>query len=1427
MLRGNSIKRDSYESIKFDGKESKYRSYRTSLLAEVKEFDAQQAVKCLERNRALGFNAEDILVNDSVIPPKKSGDVEYIDYMNGKTFLIKLFNRTLPEVFKEGLQKDLNQCEPNEIWKLLENRYGSSTPVSICNALDKLIGIGAEGDVGIDVIIDNLRSACNKVNKDVRLLRGEKDFTLINEQFICLLLMRVVPRETFASLGFSKDDLNLVKLSAKLKEHFGIRKLPKKRTKTHVATINALQRKQKELECRIMGNRMVVTKKRTRDEGAKEIKSKKSKTDNKCFYCFEENHRKKDCSKCIEDRKNGIFRSNIHKKPKTKVSTVNSSNSTTTAKTEENDEIFEFDESLLEGIELTTDEEVSVLQSLNDFDYNSPNLWILDGGAGLMITNNKSILSDIRKCENYELEFSGGNTDVPKFIGTMHLKVNINKRSDNYTTICVPNVLLSTKCTNNIVSEFRIQQAGWKVMNGRDGLFKVVMNRKTRDYFVALPINGVYQFIGTPLVHPKHKVCPIIAPKRDWARIVQEFHLKLNHAGWPRLARLLNEGAIEGIPRISGKVLHGLKPKCLVCDEMKMTRMSYRRSNTNRSKEKCHTLHTDTMQFECKGVYNGINGYKYILNFVCEATTYKWVYPIKSKKDVLGKFRDLVAYINCQFDGTVNKLVIKRIKADLGTEFTNANFRNYCNSQGIELQFANVECPEENGLSERYNRTLSTGIRCLLGTSFSKNFLWPEAAVYVTDIENRLPSSYLDGLSSYEKLFDRVPEYDRLPLWGSYCFAYIPLQNRKQKKLSPRAVKCRFIGLAVDRKAYKLIRLDTNTIYISRDVRFITSELERLMSRAYDPDSTSKPQKEYSKTIPKPKLCSENNTTGDRPPKRICKSPVRFRDYVHYIEHIYSVIPNQGPKGKIPHPRSLKEAFRSPYASQWREAIKKEYDAIIKNKTYELVELPPGRKALGCKWVLTVKYLSTGAIERFKARLVVLGMHQIPGLDYDATYAPVARHETLKLILALACIKDWHIHQIDVSTAFLNGTLDEEIYMKQPQEYVIPGKEHLVCKLRKSLYGLKQAPLVWYKLLHSFLVYLGFSRCDKEFCLYAKTVGNEWVFVVVYVDDITITSSSIELLYGVKEAFAKRFQTTDLGEIHYLLKMEICRDRKNRILTISQRRYIEDLIARYGQQNAPIAPTPQSANCTLEPEVKMTEKEVYSQPYKYRELVGALQYLVRGTRPDIANIVRELSKFLTRYNVSHWKAALRVLRYLKGSSSYGLVFQAKDQAGTNLDFELFTDASFGNKEENRRSVTGYLLRVAGAVISARSARQNNISLCTAESELIAASEGVRELEWVWILLEELKISLKNPIPLWCDNMAAIASIKNAGNHSGTKHIEIRNLYVREVAEKKRVEVKYIKSENQTADILTKALATSQFLKLRSRLGVLPVLPKSL
>ncbi|GMF42168.1 unnamed protein product [Phytophthora fragariaefolia] len=514
--------------------------------------------------------------------------------------------------------------------------------------------------------------------------------------------------------------------------------------------------------------------------------------------------------------------------------------------------------------------------------------------------------------------------------------------------------------------------------------------------------------------------------------------------------------------------------------------------------------------------------------------------------------------------------------------------------------------------------------------------------------------------------------------------------------------------------------------------------------------------------------------------------------------------------------------MKSNHANRWHKAAKAEYNSLMENNTWVLVPPPKGRKTLTSRWVFVVKYTGTGEIDRFKARLVIKGFLQEYGIDYNEIFSLVIRMEVLRLLLTIAALLDLEIHQMDVKTAFLNGYLEEEIYMVQPEGFTIPGKGHLVCKLLKSLYGLKQAPRVWYQSLSVFLESLGFQKLIKNSCVFKRTVNNATCYIAVYVDDLLIIAPTPALVRELKSALKKRFSMTDLGEVKYLLGWSIQRDRKNRTIFIHQHQYATKVLDRFSDYIPyPIA-TPAERNVKLsvrsQPSSEVEKDAMKNIPY--REAVGSIMYLMVGTRPDMAFYVREVSQFLANPGMEHWKAVVRGLKYLSGTKDYGLRLGGSlDVTSDNLADSLvaYSDSDYANCPDTRRSVGGYVTMLASSPISWLSRKHHTVVLSTTEAEYIALCHCMQEVIFLKLLLKELGFTTTRGTTVYEDNQSCIKICNNPELHGRSKHIDIRYHFVQEKVERHEFTVAYCNTKDMVADIFTKALDKHQFRELRAKL----------
>jgi histone deacetylase 1/2 len=327
-------------------------------------------------------------------------------------------------------------------------------------------------------------------------------------------------------------------------------------------------------------------------------------------------------------------------------------------------------------------------------------------------------------------------------------------------------------------------------------------------------------------------------------------------------------------------------------------------------------------------------------------------------------------------------------------------------------------------------------------------------------------------------------------------------------------------------------------------------------------------------------------------------------------------------------PSTVEEALRS---SHWSQAMDSEYNALMKTKTWHLVPLPKGKNIIGCKWVYKVKRKADGSVDRYKARLVAKGFKQRYGIDYEDTFSPVVKVATIRLILSIVVSKGWSLRQLDVQNAFLHGIVDEEVYMFQPPRYEVKSQQNLVCKLDKALYGLKQAPRAWYARLCSKLIQLGFRPSKGDTSLFYYRKEGVMVYVLVYVDDIIVASSSVDATKALLKDLEKEFSLKDLGELHYFLRIEVKRTSEGLLLT--QQRYAENVIKRANMEKSKAIDTPISTAEKLSLSDGMRLGPIDST--KYRSMVGALQYLTL-TKLDISFAVNKVCQFLHAPTTVHW-----------------------------------------------------------------------------------------------------------------------------------------------------------------------------------------------
>ncbi|KAI0496759.1 hypothetical protein KFK09_023083 [Dendrobium nobile] len=508
---------------------------------------------------------------------------------------------------------------------------------------------------------------------------------------------------------------------------------------------------------------------------------------------------------------------------------------------------------------------------------------------------------------------------------------------------------------------------------------------------------------------------------------------------------------------------------------------------------------------------------------------------------------------------------------------------------------------------------------------------------------------------------------------------------------------------------------------------------------------------------------------------------------------------------------NFQEAIKN---KEWKDAMDEEIKAIEKNGTWELTSVPQGHKAIGVKWVYKAKKNAKGEIGRYKARLVAKGYSQRAGIDYDDVFAPVARLETIRLIISLAAQNKWKIHQMDVKSAFLNRVLEEEVYIQQSPGYEVKRQEDKVLKLKKALYGLKQAPRVWNSQIDKYLQDRGFIKFPYEHALYIKNNNGNILIVCLYVDDLIFTENNPMMFQEFKQAMTKEFEMTYIGLMAYYLGIEVHQMKDG--IFISQESYAKEMLKKFHMDNYKPTNTPIECGVKLS---KHAEEESVD-PTFFKSLVGSLHYLT-CTRPDILYAVGLVSRYMETPTTSHLKTAKRILRCIKGTIHFGLLYSSSN------DFKLvgYSDSDWAGDMDDRKSTTGYVFFMGDTAFTWISNKQSIVSLSTCEAEYIAATSCVCHAIWLRNLLKELSLPQEEATKIHVDNKSAIALAKNPIFHDRSKHIDTRYHYIRECITRKEVQAEYVKSQDQIADIFTKPLNPTSIVAAMADMSLDPIMEK--
>jgi hypothetical protein len=651
-----------------------------------------------------------------------------------------------------------------------------------------------------------------------------------------------------------------------------------------------------------------------------------------------------------------------------------------------------------------------------------------------------------------------------------------------------------------------------------------------------------------------------------------------------------------------------------------------------------------------------------------------------------------------------------------------------------------------------------------------------------------------------EAFSGKKPEVGHFRIFGCTTYSYVP--SEKRTKLEPMAERGIFFGYSETSKAFRIYLPSLRKNVLRRDVIFeedkafrksrgtergeqsssqiqVSLQQTTVTQISGPPVSVTGPQSSGSQaTDPQVSGSGTSGSTtgslssadgveqGESPPLDTTserRKPKWLQDILRDAQ-VSMGNPKQAVRESKPPERfcsyiamvsSIRESEPSTFEEAtsrqiWRDSMMEEYNSIMKNDVWEVVPRPEGKSVVTSKWLYKLKHATDGSIEKYKARFVARGFSQVEGVNYDETFAPVARYTSIRVVISIAAEMGWKIHQMDVKTAFLNGLIEEEVYIEQPLGFEVHGRESHVCRLKKALYGLKQAPRAWYSRIDAYLQQLGFEKSEADPNLYFIVVGEDPLILLLYVDDLFITGAE-RLINSCKESLASEFEMTYFGLMHYFLGLEVWQEPGH--IFLGQGKYVCDILSRFQMGDSRPMTTPMITNWK---KLHASESQLVDSTL-YRQLIGSLMYLV-NTRLVICFAVNTLSQFMVEPRRVHWVAAKHVLRYLCGTIDYGLDYHR----GDGVRLVVYTDSDWAGCVSDRKSTSGCCFRLRSTIVSWFSRKQKSVDLSSTEAEYMAASQASCEALWLRKMLIGLFGVQLRPTMIYCEVADILTKALNMG-----------------------------------------------------------------
>ncbi|TVY74571.1 Retrovirus-related Pol polyprotein from transposon TNT [Fusarium oxysporum f. sp. cubense] len=1048
----------------------------------------------------------------------------------------------------------------------------------------------------------------------------------------------------------------------------------------------------------------------------------------------------------------------------------------------------------------------------------SPTAWLFDTGSSVHICNDQSLFTELQPATRTVL-ITGGGKVYPSGRGTVKICF-INKWGDQ-VTINLKDTLFIPEFPVNVMSGLRLyKNGGW--IDGND------IYDPTGDVFGLLRIgrDGLYVNTEVGKTAVSNQAVSELQPEPCNHHTVSSNQC-LNVDLWHRRLGHVNAYQVSQTAKMTRGMYcddhHDHQPfnYCLACDIAKALRWTPR--NKRKRASRAGFIHVDTFKVNPPG----IRGERWGMIATDDRHRMRWAYTFTRKGMASELLGQLISKIRTQYG-----IRVYAIQMDGGSELYGASLKNLEYTHGVKIIKTTPYTPEFNGVAERSNRIIFDKVRATMESERIPIELWPLVLEDMVRKTNVTATRAIDGLTPMESFLNEAfPGQDNKPdlsgerICGSQVTIHIPQERRlRSHKFGPRGETGIYLCMEGSqiytcwvpsrRKGHQIVR--------SANVKFYEKVGEKELLTETEHDVEPEIRKNGAPISSRPQSVTEQT-----------KTPSPQRSEVNNLQHAEVHNPQHGQtttsmtsaklpdlrKEVITEPKTMTEALQGPQREHWLRAIHSELRSLLTKGTWRMLDRNQAHnRPLTVKWVFKVKKNEDGNLDRFKARLVVRGFEQQFGFDYNQTFASVAKAATWRILLTVAACLDWEIEQMDVSTAFLEGDLEEEVFIEMPEGLVEYFDQHpedrppgfsteKICKLIKSLYGLKQAPRQWQKKLKEALESLDFRQATSDTAVYHNpTTG---VIIITYVDDFLIMGSNKEAIQGYKARLGEIFTMTDLGPASHFLGVRITRDRNSRLIYLSQDAYFTRILKKFGLEDCRPVKTPMERNSlsTLQPRdngdsASPEEREDYSSK------TGSLMYGMTQTRPDLAFLLSVLSRYMSNPSPAHSRLIKRGLRYLQQTRDHGLVLGGvKKDPESAWSITAWADSDWKGDTVTGRSTFGWLVQLEGSTVSWRAKRHETVALSTTEAEYTALSQCARELAWTRNLFSELLLPLYMPIPLNGDNQGSLKLCRNPELHQRTKHIPLTEHHIREEVEAGNIDVQYVSTYEQVADGLTKPLNT--------------------